>query len=440
MLANLLNSTRFEGMIFMFNQIFILAIFCLTYYFILSNKFKTSVMVFLMGLFVSFTKIVDSMTIENLPNFIDFNTIGLLAGMMIIVGLLKAAGFFQFVAIMAVKLGSGNIKRTLSIITITVALLSAFLDNVTTVLIFAPILFFISDAVGIDATYLMITAITASNIGGAATMIGDPPNIMIGSASKLSFTSFVVHLAPICVLILILLVLLWFRKIPADKNMEDKLKQLAATDPKTAIIDRKRAIALFCVFIAVIIGFALHKFLDYEMALISMAGATISLLIFGKSFEEATKEIEWDTLFFLIGLFMITYAMKEVGVINYIAKIVAGIRSPYLILTILVWISGFASMFLSAVPTTAVMIPVVQSLVQMNIGSNVWWALSLGASLGGNGTPIGAAVNIVGLSLLKKYSDKVMTFGQFAKKTMPPTLLMLCLVNLYVILMYYVRW
>ncbi|MFN3284234.1 MAG: SLC13 family permease, partial [Pseudothermotoga sp.] len=125
----------------MFNQIFIVAIFCLTYYFILSNKFKTSVMVFLMGLFVSFTRIVDSMTLDNIPRFIDFNTIGLLAGMMIIVGLLKAAGFFQFVAIMAVKWGSGSIKRTLSIIAMAVALLSAFLDNVTTVLIFAPILF-----------------------------------------------------------------------------------------------------------------------------------------------------------------------------------------------------------------------------------------------------------------------------------------------------------
>ncbi|HEY8541347.1 MAG TPA: SLC13 family permease [Pseudothermotoga sp.] len=424
----------------MFSQIFMLAVFCLTYYFILSNKFKTSVMVFLMGLFVSFTKIVDNMTIENLPEFIDFNTIGLLAGMMIIVGLLKAAGFFQFVAVMAVKWGNGNIRKTLSIIVITVALLSAFLDNVTTVLIFAPILFFISDAVGIDATYLMVSAIVASNIGGAATMIGDPPNIIIGSASKLSFTSFIVHLAPICVLILILLIMLWFRKIPADKSMEDKLKQLAATDPKAAIIDKKRAVALLCVFLAVIIGFSLHKFLDYEMALISMAGATISLLIFGKSFEEATKEIEWDTLFFLIGLFMITYAMKEVGIIDYITKVVSAVHSPYLILTVLIWLSGFASMFLSAVPTTTVMIPVVQSLVQMGVSPTVWWALSLGASLGANGTTIGAAVNIVGIALLKKYSNKVVSFGYFARKTMPMTLLILCLVNLYVVLMYYISW
>lgn len=424
----------------MFNQIFIIAIFCLTYYFILSSKFKTSVMVFLMGLFVSFTRIVDSMTLENIPRFIDFNTIGLLAGMMIIVGLLKAAGFFQFVAIMAVKWGNGSIKRTLSIIVMAVALLSAFLDNVTTVLIFAPILFFISDTVGIDATYLIVIAIVASNIGGAATMIGDPPNIIIGSAGKLSFNSFIVHLAPICVLILILLVLLWLKKVPADKNMEDKLKQLAATDPKTAIIDRKKAIALLCIFIAVITGFALHKTLNYEMALIAMAGATVSLFIFGKSFEEAAKEIEWDTLFFLIGLFMITYAMREVGVIGYITKVLASIKSPYFILTTLVWLSGLGSMFLSAVPTTTVMVPVVQSLAHTAIGSTAWWALSLGVSFGANGTAIGAAVNIVGLSLLKKYSNKVVSFKDFAKRTMPATVLMLSLINLYMILMYKMSW
>ncbi len=424
----------------MFNQIFVLAVFCLTYYFILNNKFKTSVMVFLMGLVISFAKIIDTMSLENLPRFIDFNTIGLLAGMMITVGLLKAAGFFQFVAVLAVKWGKGEMKKTLSIITVAVTFLSAFLDNVTTILIFAPILFFISDVAGIDATYLIIIAIVASNIGGAATMIGDPPNIIIGSASRLSFNSFIVHLAPVCILILILLVLLWFRKVPTSRDIEDKLKALAATDPKTAIIDRKKAISLLIVFMAVITGFALHEFLDYQMALISMAGATVALLIYGKSFEEAAKEIEWDTLFFLIGLFMITYAMKEVGVIDYITKIVANIRSPYIVITVLVWLSGFASMFLGSVPATTVIIPVVQSLVRMGFNTGLWWALSLGVSLGANGTTIGAPVNIVGLALLKKYSDRAVTFTYFAKKTLPATILMLCLVNLYVVVMYYLGW
>lgn len=424
----------------MFGQIFMLAVFCVTYYFILSSKFKTSVMVFLMGLFVSLARLVASMNLENLPRFIDFNTIGLLTGMMIIVGLLKAAGFFQYVAIMAVKLGHGHVRRTLCIITLTVALLSAFLDNVTTILIFAPILFFISDVVGIDATYLMISTILASNIGGAATMIGDPPNIIIGSASRLSFTSFIVHLAPICVLILILLILIWFKKVPADKNMEDKLKQIAATDPKTAIVDKKKTLALLFVFVAVIIGFALHEVLNYEMALISMIGATVSLLIFGKSFEEASKEIEWDTLFFLVGLFMITYAMREVRLIDYITRVVGGIRSPYLTLTVMIWLSGFAGMFLSAVPTTTVMIPVVQSLVSNGMNTSMWWALSLGVSLGANGTTVGSAANIVGLALLKKYRNEIVTFTYFTKKTMPVTILMLCLVNVYVALMYYMSW
>lgn len=148
-----------------FSQALMLAIFCVSYYFILSGRFKSSVMVFLMGLIVAFMKIVEDMSLENLSQFIDFNTIGLLAGMMIIVGLLKSTGFFQFVAVYAVKMGRGDIRKTLSLIVISIALLSAFLDNVTTILIFAPILLFISDTVGIDAAYLMVTGIIASNLG-----------------------------------------------------------------------------------------------------------------------------------------------------------------------------------------------------------------------------------------------------------------------------------
>jgi len=424
----------------MFSQIFMIVLFCVTYYFILSSKFKTSVMVFLMALLVSFTGISKTMNLENLSRFVDFNTIGLLMGMMIIVGMLKAAGFFQFVAVYTVRLGKGDIRRTLSIIMIVVALLSAFLDNVTTVLIFAPILLFICDVVGLDPVNLMTIAIVASNIGGASTMIGDPPNIIIGSVSKLSFTSFIVHLAPVAIVILMLQIRAWFGGISKDEEMQQKLRQLAATDPKAAIIDKKKTIALLIVFLSVITTFTLHKVLGYEMSLISMAGATISLLIFGKSFEDAAKEVEWDTLFFLIGLFMITYVMREVGVIDYLAKAFASIRSQYLLLTALVWFSGFASMFLSAVPATVVLVPVVQSLVAAYSNTNFWWALSLGASLGANGTTIGAAVNIVGVSLVKKYTNKTISFADFSKKMMPKSILMLAVVNLYVIVMNVIGW
>lgn len=417
-----------------------IVLFCVTYYFILSSRFKSSVMVFLMALLVSFTGISKTMNLENLPQFIDFNTIGLLMGMMIIVGMLKAAGFFQFVAVYAVRLGKGDINRTLSIIMIAIALLSAFLDNVTTVLIFAPILFFISDVVGLDPVNLMTMAIVASNIGGAATMIGDPPNIIIGSVSKLSFASFIVHLAPVAIIILILQVRAWCKGTFGNAEMQQKLRQLAATDPKTAIIDKKKTIALLIVFLSVITAFTLHKVLGYEMSLISMAGATISLFIFGKSFEDAAKEVEWDTLFFLIGLFMITYVMREVGVIGYIVKAFGTIQSQYLLLTVLVWFSGFAAMFLSAVPATVVLVPVVQSLVAVHSNINFWWALSLGASLGANGTTIGAAVNIVGISLVKKYTNETIGFAVFFKRMMPKTILMLTVVNLYVIVMNAIGW
>jgi len=397
-------------------------------------------MVFLMGLIVAFMKIVEDMSLENLSQFIDFNTIGLLAGMMIIVGLLKSTGFFQFVAVYAVKMGRGDIRKTLSLIVISIALLSAFLDNVTTILIFAPILLFISDTVGIDAAYLMVTGIIASNLGGASTMIGDPPNIIIGSASKLSFNSFIIHLAPVCILILMLMLFIWFRRMNSDESMREKIKKLATTDPKSAIIDKKKMIALLFVFLGVIFGFALHEVLDYEMALISMAGATIALVIYGKSFEEAAKEVEWDTLFFLIGLFMITYAMRKVGLIDYLTNVISKLHSPIILLTILLWLSGFAAMFLSSVPAVVVMIPVIKALITSGFTPTIWWALSLGACLGANATTLGAPVNIVGLSLLKKYSNTNISFGNYMKKGLPITILSLFISNIYVIFMYLTGW
>jgi Na+/H+ antiporter NhaD/arsenite permease-like protein len=397
-------------------------------------------MVFLMGLIVAFMKIVEDMSLENLSQFIDFNTIGLLAGMMIIVGLLKSTGFFQFVAVYAVKMGRGDIRKTLSLIVISIALLSAFLDNVTTILIFAPILLFISDTVGIDAAYLMVTGIIASNLGGASTMIGDPPNIIIGSASKLSFNSFIIHLAPVCILILMLMLFIWFRRMNSDESMREKIKKLATTDPKSAIIDKKKMIALLFVFLGVIFGFALHEVLDYEMALISMAGATIALVIYGKSFEEAAKEVEWDTLFFLIGLFMITYAMRKVGLIDYLTNVISKVHSPIILMTTLIWFSGILAMFLSAVPTVIIMIPVVQTLLLMGFTPVIWWALSLGASLGANGTTIGAAVNIVGVSLLGKYGGGTVRFVSYMKRAAPITLLMLLIANIYVIFIYLTGW
>jgi Na+/H+ antiporter NhaD/arsenite permease-like protein len=176
------------------------------------------------------------------------------------------------------------------------------------------------------------------------------------------------------------------------------------------------------------------------MALISMAGATIALVIYGKSFEEAAKEVEWDTLFFLIGLFMITYAMRKVGLIDYLTNVISKVHSPIILMTTLIWFSGILAMFLSAVPTVIIMIPVVQTLLLMGFTPVIWWALSLGASLGANGTTIGAAVNIVGVSLLGKYGGGTVRFVSYMKRAAPITLLMLLIANIYVIFIYLTGW
>lgn len=424
----------------MIKQFIALGLFLGAYCVILSKTQRTSVKVFLLGLIAALLKLSEGLTIENLSRVVDLNTIGLLLGMMVIVAVLKATGFFQMAAIYAVRMGRGQLRKTFVMLMIFIAVLSAFLDNVTTLLIFAPILFLVCDAANVEPSRMIVLGIIASNIGGISTMIGDPPNIMIGVASGLSFASFIFHLAPVAFLTLISSVPLLVRSMPEGEASAEGLKKLATTDPTQAITDKKMLSRLTLVFVSTIVGFAIHDMLKIDMAFIALTGASLSLILAGKSFEDVAKEVEWDTLFFFAGLFSLTYVVRELGLLNKLAGFVSVIPSPLLLAVFLVWLGAIMSALLSAVPTTVVLIPVVKHLVELGQPMHLWWAIALGIGLGSNVSPMGAAVNIVAISLLERFTGKTVTFKQFFRISSWMVLISLMISSVYVLLLSLAGW
>ncbi|MCS7175093.1 ArsB/NhaD family transporter [Pseudothermotoga sp.] len=424
----------------MIKQLIALGLFLGAYYVILSKTQRTSVKVFLLGLIAAVLKLSEGLTVENISRVVDFNTIGLLLGMMIIVAVMKTTGFFQMAAIYAVRLGRGQLKRTFLMLMIFIAVLSAFLDNVTTLLIFAPILFLVCDAAGVDPSRMLVLGIVASNIGGISTMIGDPPNIIIGLAGGLSFTSFITHLAPAAFLLTLISALLLTRDIHEEKESLEGLRKLATTNPIQAITDKKTLSKLIVVFVVTIVGFAFHERLKIDIAFIALVGASLSLILAGKNFEDVAKEVEWDTLFFFMGLFSLTYVVRELGLLSKFAGLVSLIRSPLLLTLLLVWLGAIMSALLSAVPTTVVLVPVVKHLVELGHPIQLWWAIALGIGIGSNTTPMGAAVNIVAISLLKKFTGKTLMFKDFFKVSSLIVLIGLMVSSLYALLLSFSGW
>lgn len=424
----------------MVKQVLALCLYFGAYYVILSQARRTSVKVFLLGLIAAVLKLSESLTMENISQVVDFNTIGLLLGMMIIVSVLKATGFFQMASIYAVRLGKGELKKTVSLLMTFIAILSAVLDNVTTLLIFAPILFLVSDAAEIDPSKLLVLGVIASNIGGMATMIGDPPNIIIGSASRLSFISFLVHLAPVSLLILLIAVRMFSGSISGEDISKTGLKNLAATDPREAVADKRLLVKIALVFLATILGFAFHDVLGIDMALIALLGAAMCLILVGKSFEDVAREIEWDTLFFFMGLFSLTHAVQVTGALDRFASLISRVHYVPVLFIVLTWLSAVMASLLSAVPAAITLVPVMKYLIGLGYPVQLWWTLALGIGLGANLTPIGAAVNIVGVSLLKKFTGKSLSFGDFFHTSFRLVLTGLAISSVYSLLIGLLGW
>jgi Na+/H+ antiporter NhaD/arsenite permease-like protein len=369
---------------------------------------------------------------------IDFNTLGLLAGMMLIVKLTETTGVYTYLAIRAGQLARGRPLYVVMALAGSTAVLSAFLDNLTTVLLMVPITFLLADALDIEPLPLVIIEIIASNIGGTATLIGDPPNIMIAGATGLSFMEFVTNLGPIALVAFLAvtsMLYLWFRpRLQIAPEARDRMMQLDAGKSIEDPDELKRALP---VLLGTILLFFVHKPLHLEPATVALLGATILLLVTTQPLDTALGGIEWPTLFFFLGLFVMVGALEETGVIGEIADGVAALTGGNRTAELLgiTWISALASGVVDNIPFTATMIPVVEELQGDEMDNAYWWALALGACFGGNFTLVAAAANVAAAGMAER-SGRPIRFMEFLKVGVPATLLSLLLATLYIVVRY----
>jgi Na+/H+ antiporter NhaD/arsenite permease-like protein len=368
---------------------------------------------------------------------VDFNTIGLLAGMMILVELTRRTGIYDYIAIRAGQLSRGEPLRVVIALAGTTALLSAFLDNLTTILLVVPVTFLLADTLDIDPIPLVIIEIVSSNIGGTATLIGDPPNIIIAGATGLSFNDFIVNLAPIAALALVVVVAslyLYYR--PKLRIEEGPRRYVQELDAAASLRDPGELRRTGPVLLGTILLFFLHQPLHIEPATVALTGAAVALLLTRVPLEEALAKIEWPTLFFFLGLFVMVGALEATGAIDHAAEamkdLTAGDRTAELFA--ITWIAAAGSAVVDNIPFTTAMVPVVGEL-QGGGDDAYWWALALGACFGGNATIIAAAANVAASGLTERAGRRI-GFVQFLRIGIPVTLVSIGLASGYVGLRY----
>jgi Na+/H+ antiporter NhaD/arsenite permease-like protein len=365
---------------------------------------------------------------------IDFNTIGLLAGMMVMVKLTETTGAYTWLAIRAGQISRGRPLAVTASLAVTTAVLSAFLDNLTTILLMVPITFLLADALDIDPIPLVIIEIIASNIGGTATLIGDPPNIIIAGATGLSFGAFIANLAPIAAVAFVAVTGMLYVAYRPRLQIAPKARQrVMELDASASIEDRDELRRTVPVLVLTIVVFFFHKALHLEPATVALAGATAMLLTSRQSLEGALAGIEWPTLFFFLGLFVMVGALEETGAIGEVADAVADVTGGNRTAEIIgiTWVSALGSGIVDNIPFTATMIPVVEQLQSGNDGDDAyWWALALGACFGGNATLIAAAANVAAAGMAGR-AGRPIGFVTFLRAGLPATAVSLVLATVY---------
>ncbi|MGQ0795809.1 MAG: ArsB/NhaD family transporter [Nitrosopumilaceae archaeon] len=361
---------------------------------------------------------------------IDFNTIGLLLGMMIIVVILAETGIFQYVGLKMFKISKGNMWKLLIVMTVFTAVASMFIDNVTTILLMLPVTFSIFRVLNVSPIPFVLAQTLSSNVGGTATLIGDPPNIMIGSAVNIDFNSFLIHLGPaIAVSFLVSLVMfrLFFRK--ELKVEPQNLEALMTQDERPLIKDRPLLKKSLFVLFSVIVLFVIHGNLHIEPSIIALGGAGILFLISKSKPEKIFHDVDWTTLVFFAGLFIIISVGEESGMISLLAKTAINITGgdPWITFFLIIWLGAIASSFVDNIPFTATMIPLTAILIQdssiiAGFGelpiNPLWWAIALGVGLGGNGTLIGSSAGVIATGLSEKHGHTI-TYNRFFKVGFP---------------------
>jgi Na+/H+ antiporter NhaD/arsenite permease-like protein len=430
-------------------------IFIVAYAVIVSEKIHKTVVALVGASLMLVLKIVtqhEAFHVEELG--VDWNVIWLLISMMIIINLMKPTGVFEYIAIKSAKWGKGEPFRIMAIFAVVTAVLSAFLDNVTTVLLITPVTLLIADALEVDPIPYLISGALASNIGGTATLIGDPPNIMIASKAQLNFMDFIYHLTPVIVITmvvyLVLIKLIWGRKLVAPDALKQRIMEM---DEHQAIKDPVMLSKSLVVLAVVLAGFVLHGMLHLQPASVALFGAALLLLLSAKhDLHHVLSEVEWPTIFFFMGLFVIVGGVVKVGLIKVMSEKVLQLTQGNLLSTsmVVMWFSAFASAIVDNIPYVATMNPLIIDMAQQiwphETGLQLlqhpdlmplWWSLALGACLGGNGSAIGASANVIVVGISEKAGKKI-SFMRFMAYGMPIMVVTVLISMIYVWLRYYV--
>lgn len=420
--------------------IWAIAIFLLTYALIISEKIHRTLLAMVGAVLMIVLGIIDQ---ESAIHHIDFNTLGLLIGMMIIVNTTAETGLFNYIGIWTAKKAKGNPLTILWLLALITAVGSAFLDNVTTIILMVPVAFSITRQLKVKPFPYVFALVIASNIGGTATLIGDPPNIMIGSAVKeLTFMAFLQNLAPVAILILAVtlpLFILIFRKgLKTSDALREGMMKMSLNG---LISDRKLLVKCLTILGLTLIGFFMHQTFHLESATVALAGAFLLLLLTGEHvMERAFRTVEWPTIFFFVGLFVLVGGLIETGTIKQLAERAIDLTGgdPLFTSMLILWLSAIASAFLDNIPFVATMIPMIQDMGNMGINNlePLWWSLALGACLGGNGSLIGASANLIAAGMSAKEGEPI-SFMKFLKYGFPLMLLSVAIASVYILIRYF---
>jgi Na+/H+ antiporter NhaD/arsenite permease-like protein len=429
-----------------------LAIFVVCYFFIATEKIdKTITALIGASLMIAFNLI----SYEDALAKVDLNVIYLLIGMMVIVNILASTGVFEWIAIVVARKAGGNGIRLMLLLCIVTAVLSAFLDNVTTIILIAPVTILITQLLNIPTVPLLIVEAIASNIGGTATLIGDPPNILIGSQSHLTFNDFILHLGPIAIIVLAFTLLIQTKRFGREFMVSEKAKKrLTDAYPAEAIIHPDRLTRALIVLGLVFAGFFAGPLLHIETGIVALGGAMLMALVCRINIHEGLAKVEWNTILFFIGLFMLVGGLEENGLFELLGEKLVGMTNGNLVLTCLavLWFSAICSACVDNIPLVIATIPIIKSVLpefadDMNlvlgsaaanasIAEPLYWSLALGACLGGNGTLIGASANVVVAQIAERNNYRL-TFMDFTRQGFPMMLLSAALATVYVYLRYF---
>ncbi|MBN2308199.1 MAG: ArsB/NhaD family transporter [Candidatus Hydrogenedentes bacterium] len=425
--------------------IFAVIIAVLTYAAILSGKVHKTVAALLGGCAMVLLRVVGE---EEAFQAIDLGVIFLLTGMMVISHFLAKSGFFGYVAIRIAQLAKGRPLPLLVLLCTVTGLLSALVDNVTTIVLIAPVTFLVAEQLEVNPVPYLLFEVMAANVGGTATLIGDPPNILIGSKAGLTFNQFLINLGPIVLVCLALLVGAAAFAVRKSAHVSSDIRaRIMEMNPAGAISDRRLMLKSLFGLSLVLTSFLLHGLLHIGPAPAALAGAALLLLFTHAEPSEAFGAVEWPTLFFFVGLFLTVAGLAATGVLDQIARFAVSLTGSDLFLTAMVvlWFAAITSAFIGAIPIVTALIPVVQNIIpgitaqgtlpEPVVAQALWWSLALGACLGGNGTVFGTAANVVVVEIARNNRREI-SFAQFLRYGLPVTFVTLVLSSIYVLIRY----